>query len=220
MAFNGLSVYQEGLDAFLGVIFVGDFDLVGCTSVLTGNGEAFHIRGDAGIYGQSVQGRIDAQDVLGNIDKGPGCRTGEPAVLRFAEVSGILSGYHLRVNIRLCPVDLTDVFNVGRAGLFIYFESTVSVADDSLADRDPGIVVTEDTCIFLVSGRIRGNFTQVEVIGGIRRLLKDNAVFGVQPFFDGGHGFFCIPLLDTDAGQYTEALGLDEDLTFFTFLGT
>ena len=150
MAFNGLSVYQEGLDAFLGVIFVGDFDLVGCTSVLTGNGEAFHIRGDAGIYGQSVQGRIDAQDVLGNIDKGPGCRTGEPAVLRFAEVSGILSGYHLRVNIRLCPVDLTDVFNVGRAGLFIYFESTVSVADDSLADRDPRIVVTENTGIFLV----------------------------------------------------------------------
>ena len=125
-----------------------------------------HVRGEAGIYGQAVQRGVDAQDMLGNIYEGPGGGTGEPAVFGFAEVPGILSGYHLGVNVGLCPVNLTDVFDVGRAGLFVYFKGPVAVADDGLADGDPGVVVAEDTGILFVSGRIGGDFAKVEVIGG------------------------------------------------------
>lgn len=189
MAFDGLSVHEESFDTFLGVVLVGNFDIVGGASVLAGGGEAFHVRGEAGIYGQAVQRGVDAQDMLGNIYEGPGGGTGEPAVFGFAEVPGILSGYHLGVNVGLCPVNLTDVFDVGRAGLFVYFKGPVAVADDGLADGDPGVVVAEDTGILFVSGRIGGDFAKVEVIGGVRRLLKDNAVFGIEALFYGAMAF-------------------------------
>lgn len=81
MAFDGLSVHEESFDTFLGVVLVGNFDIVGGASVLAGGGEAFHVRGEAGIYGQAVQRGVDAQDMLGNIYEGPGGGTGEPAVL-------------------------------------------------------------------------------------------------------------------------------------------
>ena len=115
---------------------------------------------------------VDAQDMLGNIDEGPGGGTGEPAVFGLAEVFGILSGYHLGVDVGLGPVDLTDVFDVGRAGLFVDFKGPVAVADDGLGDGDPGVVVAEDTGIFLVSGRIGGDFAKVQVIGGYRQAAE------------------------------------------------
>ena len=88
------------------------------------------------------------------------------------------------------------------------------------ADGDPGVVVAEDTGILLVSGRIGGDFAKVEVIGGVRRLLKDNAVFGIEALFYGSHGLLGIAFFYADAGQYAEALGFDEDLAFLTFFGT
>ena len=58
------------------------------------------------------------------------------------------------------------------------------------------------------------------MIGGVRRLLKDNAVFGIEALFYGSHGLLGIAFFYADAGQYAEALGFDEDLAFLTFFGT
>ena len=49
-------------------------------------------------------------------------------------------------------------------------------------------------------------------------LQEDNAVFGIQMFFHGGQSRFCQSLFYTDSGQNTEALGLDINLSFLTFL--
>ena len=80
--------------------------------------------------------------------------------------------------------------------------------------------MAEDTCIFLISGWIRGDFTKFEVISGISRLQDHNTVLGIQSFFNGIQCLFGKSFFYTDTGQNTEALRLDIDLTFFTFLGT
>ena len=81
-------------------------------------------------------------------------------------------------------VDLADVFDASRAGLTVDFKSTVATANDGLCNRNPWIVVAEDTGIFLVSRRIRGNFTEVQVIFGVGRLQEHNAILCIKLFFD------------------------------------
>ena len=43
--------------------------------------------------------------------------------------------------------------------------------------------MAENTSVFLISRRIGGNFAQVQIVVGIRRLQDGNAVFCVQDFF-------------------------------------
>lgn len=100
MAFDGLSVHEESFDTFLGVVLVGNFDIVGGASVLAGGGEAFHVRGRQGSTDRPFSVGYDAQDMLGNIYEGPGGGTGEPAVFGFAEVPASFPGYHLGDNRR------------------------------------------------------------------------------------------------------------------------
>ena len=76
----------------------------------------------------------------------------------------VFSGDHLGVYIRLCAVDLADILNVCRTGSCIYLPSTVASANYSLCDRDPWVVVAEDTCVFFVSWWIRRNLTEFHMI--------------------------------------------------------
>ena len=80
--------------------------------------------------------------------------------------------------------------------------------------------MAEDTAVLLISRRIGGNLAQLDMISGIGGLVEHDAVFGVQFFLYAVQGFFGFTGLHTDAGQDTEALGLNKDLAFFTFLGT
>ena len=61
-------------------------------------------------------------------------------------------------------MDLTDIFNIRRADLTVYIKRAVSMTNACLSDRDPRIVVAEDTSIFLISRRIRGNLTKFKMI--------------------------------------------------------
>ena len=78
--------------------------------------------------------------------------------------------------------------------------------------------MAEDTGIFLVSRRIRGNFTEVQVIFGVGRLQEHNAILCIKLFFDRIECFFRKPLVNTDTGEYTEALRLDVDLSLLALV--
>ena len=117
-------------------------------------------------------------------------------------------------------MDFTDIFNICGTDLPVSFKGTLSVSHNGFSDRDPGVVVAEDTGILLVSRRIRGNFTKVGMVGLVSGLQKDNAVFGIQAFFYGSQGFFCQAFFHTDTCQHTEALRLNVDLAFLAFFGT
>ena len=117
-------------------------------------------------------------------------------------------------------MNFTDVLNIGRAGLFVNLKSSVSTSDHSLCDGNPWVIVAEDTCIFFISRWVGGNFSKVQIILGVSRLKDHNAIFGIQTFFDRIQSFLCQTFFDTDSCHNTEALRLNENLTFFAFFGT
>ena len=116
-------------------------------------------------------------------------------------------------------MDFANVFNIRRAGLFINFKSTVSSSDNSFGNGNPWIVMAEDSGIFFVSWRVGRNFTKVQVISGVSRLVKHNTIFGVQALFYRIKSFFCQAFFYTNAGNDTEALRLNENLPLFAFVG-
>ena len=79
--------------------------------------------------------------------------------------------------------------------------------------------MAEDSGIFLISGRIGGNFAKLEVILGVSGLENHDTVFGVQTLLHGIQGALCETFLDADACQYAEALRLNVNLTLAAFLG-
>ena len=79
--------------------------------------------------------------------------------------------------------------------------------------------MAEDTCIFLISWRIRGDFAEIQIILSVGRLQNHDAVFRVEAFFDGLQCALCEPLCDADSGEDAEALRFDENLPFLTFFG-
>ena len=103
-------------------------------------------------------------------------------------------------------MNFADIFYISRTGLLIYLKGSVATSDDSLSDRDPRIVVAEDTCIFLISGWIGGDFTKFEVISCISRLQDHNTIFGIQSFFYRIQSLLCKTFFYTDSGQNAEAL--------------
>ncbi len=80
--------------------------------------------------------------------------------------------------------------------------------------------MAEDTCVFLVSGRIRGDFSQLQMIFGVGGLQDHHAIFGIQFFFYGVERLFGKPLLHADAGKRTEAVGLNINLSLVAFFGS
>ncbi len=98
---------------------------------------------------------------------------------------------------------------------FCKFQKHGSSADHSFRNGDPWIVVTEDTCVFLVSRRVGGNLPKVQVISGISRLVKHNAVLGIQTLFHRIQCFLGKAFLHADSGNNAEALRLNENLSLF-----
>ena len=92
-------------------------------------------------------------------------------------------------------MDLADVLNVSRADLAVQVKCAVSVADNGLSDGDPWVVVAEDTSILFVSRRIGGNLTKIQVILGVSRLQKNNAVLGSRMFWTEVRAFSASPSL-------------------------
>jgi len=219
VAIDLLAVYNEGNDALLYAGGVVNFDDVCVAAETTGNGEALHLCGDAGINHQTGVISADTEDVLRDVEEGPGCSTGQPGVLCLAVVLCIAASYHLRVDIRLGAVNFADLLDISRADLAVNLESSVAAADNSLSDGDPGVVVAEDTSVLFVSRRIGGDFAEIQMIGLIRRLLENDTVLGIETLLDGIKSLDSKTFLDADTCEYAETLRLDEDLTLFALLG-
>ena len=87
----------------------------------------------------------------------------------------IAAGDHLRVDVGLAPVEPADLLARRRVDAEVVVEGPVTVADHGLGDDHPGIVVAEDARVFLVAGRIGGDFAELEIvagIGGLPRVIK------------------------------------------------
>ena len=114
---------------------------------------------------------------------------------------------------------VTDIFQISGTGFTIYLKCAIASANDGFCDGNPGIIVAEDSGIFLVPGRVGADLSKLQVISGIGRLQEHDAVFGIQMFLDRVQGFLRKPFLYANACEDAEALGFDKDLTFFTFPG-
>ena len=66
--------------------------------------------------------------------------------------------------------------------------------------------MAEDTCIFLISWRIRGDFAEIQIILSVGRLQNHDAVFRVEAFFDRLQCALCEPLCDADSGEIADRL--------------
>ena len=61
-------------------------DAILCATEAAGDRVAGQGVGDAGVHPQAVQGGLDAQNVLADVEEGPCRRAGQPAVFGFAKV--------------------------------------------------------------------------------------------------------------------------------------
>ena len=92
------------------------------------------------------------------------------------------------------------------------------MAQDSLRAGDPGIVVAENARVFLISGRIRADFAEIQIILRVSGLVKDDTEFAVEAVLDALERFFCFARFFADPGHDAHALRLNEDLALVAFL--
>ena len=209
-------IHRHGGDALFGVGVVVDRDVVVTATVEPIDGVVLECIRDARVDAETIQGRLDAEDVLTHAGEGPGSGTGQPAVLALARGRRITSGHHLAVDIRLRAVDLRDVLEINRAGLLEDLKGTVSMTDHRFGCRNPRIVVTEDPGVLLISRRVGGDLTELHVIPCIGRLVQYDTVLALEALLHGRECRCGLAILDTDAGHDAHALWLDEDLALLT----
>lgn len=123
------------------MVWIVDCNVVSCSAIFSGCGETVHFRTDTRIYLQTIKGWADAENVLRNIYKSPCSRSGKPAIFGFSVFWSIFSGYHLRIYIRLSPVNFTDIFNVNdRVDMKLPYEQD-KLIEEMLA-VNPNTVIT------------------------------------------------------------------------------
>ena len=101
ISFKRMAVQEHLADALADTIRILYRDLVLGSAETAGHGVLLPLRTYTWIYLETIVCRLDAEDVLGDSIPVPCCCTCEPAVLCLTRLCGVLSGDHLRVNIRL-----------------------------------------------------------------------------------------------------------------------
>src|SRR5688572_26313320 len=119
-----------------------------------------------------MERRINAKDILCNCNVIPGGGSGEPGILGFTVCCRIPARDHLSVDIGLALMQFTDLFPRRRVNTLVIVKCFVPAPNNCLSDHDPWIGMTEDSRILFIAWRIRGNFTQVQIILTERRLLQ------------------------------------------------
>ena len=134
----------------------------------------------------------------------------------MARIAGGPACDHLGIAVGLGFVNLGLFLQIGRADPAVNIKCLVAPAQSSFCADDPGVVVAEHGAILLESGRIGGDFAQLQVVFRIAGSQQFHAVFAQQVFSGGFHGLDAV-FFSAHTGQGAEALGLDEDLSFFAF---
>src|SRR5688572_11351510 len=164
-----------------------------------------------------MERRINAKDILCNRDIVPGCGAGEPGVLCFPMCCRVSARDHLSVDIGLALMQFTDLFPRGWIDTLVIIKCFVPAPNNSLSDHDPWIGVTEDSRILFIARRIRGNFTQVQIILTERRLLQYDSMGCGKMFFNCIKGLSCIPILNSQTRHDAYTLWFDENPSFYIF---
>ena len=146
--------------------------------------EAVPIRWDGWVYFKSLIIRHYSKDILRYRDKVPCGSTGQPAVFGFTETSRVLAGYHLGIDIRLGAVDFGDILIVGGGNLGIIFKRLVAVTHEGFGADYPGVVVAEDSRVFLVAAGVGRNLAVFNIIAAVGGIVEDKAVLAVQVLVD------------------------------------
>ena len=95
ISFHSFSIHIQIQYTFFHMIRIFHLDVVHGTAEFSGEGEITAIRRHAGVDAKPVIGGLYTQNGLGEIDKSPCGRAGEPAVFGFAMAGSIFSGNHL-----------------------------------------------------------------------------------------------------------------------------
>ena len=109
---------------------------------------------------------------------------------------------------------------IGGTDFSIVLPCTVTASENGLTDNHPGIIVGEDSGIFLVACGIGRDFAILHHIFSECGVVEDNAMLAVKIFLDRIERFFDKALFKTDSGHRTPALRLDENLSLFVLMRT
>ena len=90
-----LSVHNDISDSLADSFWILDSDFIDRSAETTGDGIFLPLRTDARINLQTLVGRLDSENELGDGIPVPGSGSGKPAVLGFTRTGRILTGYHL-----------------------------------------------------------------------------------------------------------------------------
>jgi hypothetical protein len=66
----------------------------------------------------------------------------------------VFAGDHLRIHVRFGAVQIAESFQIGRTDFPVILKGLIAASQNRFGDHDPGIVMTEDSGIFLVARRI------------------------------------------------------------------
>ena len=117
-------------------------------------------------------------------------------------------------------MDIADLLQIGRADLSVDFKGPVSMAKESFCAAYPWVVVAENACVLLISWRIGGYFSQIQVIFLICWLQQYNSIFGVKILLYALESHLCLAVILSDACHYTHALRLDIDFSVITAMAS
>ena len=106
IALEGPAVERDALHPVLHACGIVHADLVFRTTEGARHSVVFTAGGDAGRDLQPVEGRLHAQNGLGDRQEGPGRRAGEPGILGLAKAGRVLAGHHLAVDVGLLGASL------------------------------------------------------------------------------------------------------------------
>ena len=92
-------------------------------------------------------------------------------------------------------------------------------AGHGLADDYPGIVVAENAGVLLIAFRIGTDFSVVNIVLRVGRVVQDQAVLAFQILVGRVQSFVAEAFLRSDAGHGAPALALDEDFSLLALMG-
>src|ERR1017187_4320062 len=125
---------------------------------------------------------------------------------------GVAAGDHLRIDIRLAAVHVTDVLACRRVDAPVVVEGGVTVTGHRLCDHDPRIGLAEDSGILLVARWIGRDLPQLQPVSRERRLYQHHTMFGRETITDAVERASRTAVAKPNAGKNAHPLGLDEDL--------
>ncbi len=218
---NGVSFHFLAVDRksdLVALTLALDLDFIGHATILARCLEAFPRGRNHRRNLESVERGVNAKDLLNDGVVVPRRGSRQPGVLCFAVRGSVLAGDHLRIDVGLATVQIADHFARRRIDARVVVVGIVAIANFRFRDHHPRIVVAEDPRVLFVSRWVRGNLAEMQIVARIGRLLQNNAVFGCEMFAGGFERLLGKSIFQADSGKHAEALRLDEDFAFRTFV--